>query len=79
MNAVIGPHAPLALDLNGPGSFWHWNIFYISIANLALIGVTVIIFGAALLIPFPGRREREPRRRQRARVRVGPRDGRGGG
>jgi hypothetical protein len=59
MNAVIGPHAPLALDLNGPGSFWHWNIFYISIANLALIGVMVIIFGAALLIPFPGRRERE--------------------
>jgi hypothetical protein len=59
MNAVIGAQAPLALDLNGPGSFWHWNIFYISIANLVLIGVMVIIFGAALLIPFPGRRERE--------------------
>jgi hypothetical protein len=59
MNAVIGSHASLALDLNGPGSFWHWNIFYISIANLALIGVMVVIFGAALLIPFPGRREPE--------------------
>jgi hypothetical protein len=60
MTATTASHVPLALNLNGPGSFWHWNIFYISIANLVLIGVMVAIFGAALLIPFPGiRRERE--------------------
>jgi hypothetical protein len=57
---MTASHVPLALDLNGPGSFWHWNIFYISIANLVLIAVMVVIFGAALLIPFPGaRREGE--------------------
>jgi hypothetical protein len=60
MTATTASHVPLALDLNGPGSFWHWNIFYISIANLVLIAVMVAIFGAALLIPFPGaRREGE--------------------
>jgi len=60
MKTTIAAHVPLALNLNGPGSFWHWNIFYISIANLVLIAVMVVIFGAALLIPFPGaRRQRE--------------------
>ena len=28
----------------------------ISVANLVLIAVMVVIFGAALLLPFPGRR-----------------------
>src|SRR6185437_11011547 len=60
MNAAIAQHAPLALNLNGPASFWHWNIFYISVANLVLIAVMVVIFGAALLIPFPGRHKPEP-------------------
>ncbi len=46
----------LALDLNQPGSYWHWSIFNISVANLVLIAVMVVIFGAALLLPFPHRR-----------------------
>jgi hypothetical protein len=44
---------PLAIDLNQPGSYVHWNIFNISVANLVLIGVMVVIFGAALILPFP--------------------------
>ncbi len=48
---------PLAIDMNQPGSFLHWSIFTVSVANLVLIAVMVVIFGAALLIPFPGRRE----------------------
>jgi hypothetical protein len=31
----------------------HWSIFNVSVANLVLIAVMVIIFGAALLLPFP--------------------------
>jgi cytochrome b/b6/petB-like protein len=53
---VLAGHAPLAIDLNQPGSYLNWNIFTISVANLVLIGVMVVIFGAALLLPFPGRR-----------------------
>jgi hypothetical protein len=31
----------------------HWSIFTVSVANLVLIAVMVVIFGAALLLPFP--------------------------
>ena len=41
------------IDLNQPGSYWHWSIFNISVANLVLIAVMVVIFGAALVLPFP--------------------------
>jgi hypothetical protein len=47
---------PLAVDLNSPGSYLNWSIFTVSVANLVLIAVMVAIFGAALLLPFPGRR-----------------------
>ena len=46
-------HPPAAIDLNSPGSYVHWSIFQISVANLVLIAVMVVIFGAALLLPFP--------------------------
>ncbi|HET9733125.1 MAG TPA: cytochrome b N-terminal domain-containing protein [Acidimicrobiales bacterium] len=46
-----------AVDLSQPGRYLHWSIFTVSVANLALIAVMVIIFGAALLIPFPWRGE----------------------
>ena len=48
-------HAPIAINLDQPGSYLNWNIFTISVANLVLIAVMVVIFGAALLLPFPGR------------------------
>jgi Cytochrome b(N-terminal)/b6/petB len=45
-------------NLDKPGTYLHWNIFYVSLANLVLIAVMVAIFGAALLLPFPkGHRE----------------------
>src|SRR5215469_7548654 len=49
-------NTPLAVDLNSPGSYLNWSIFTVSVANLVLIAVMVAIFGAALLLPFPGRR-----------------------
>jgi hypothetical protein len=52
---VLAGHAPAAIDLNQPGSYLNWNIFTISVANLVLIAVMVVIFGAALMLPFPGR------------------------
>src|ERR1700737_1151702 len=55
---ALAGHAPAAIDLNQPGSYLNWNVFTISVANLVLIAVMVAIFGAALLLPFPGRRRR---------------------
>jgi hypothetical protein len=39
--------------MDQPGTYLHWSIFTVSVANLALIAVMVVIFGAALLLPFP--------------------------
>jgi len=50
---ALAGHGPVAIDLNQPGSYLHWNVFTISVANLVLIAVMVGIFGAALLLPFP--------------------------
>ncbi len=52
---ALAAHAPAAIDLNQPGSYLNWNVFTISVANLVLIAVMVVIFGVALLVPFPGR------------------------
>jgi hypothetical protein len=46
------------VNLNAPGRYLHWSIFIVSEANLVLIVVMVVIFGAALLIPFPGHTRR---------------------
>jgi Cytochrome b(N-terminal)/b6/petB len=53
--ALAAGHVPAAINLNQPGTYLNWNIFTISVANLVLIAVMVVIFGAALLLPFPGR------------------------
>jgi hypothetical protein len=55
---LAGP-APVSTGLNQPGTYLHWNVFTVSLANLVLIAVMVAIFAAALLIPFPGRRHRQ--------------------
>ena len=61
MNLPGLQHAgPLAIDLNQPGSYLHWSIFNVSVANLVLIAVMVVIFGAALLLPFPRGHRSEP-------------------
>ncbi len=52
------PFPALAINLNSPSTLLHWSIFQVTVANLVLIAVMVVIFGAALLLPFPqGRRD----------------------
>jgi hypothetical protein len=46
-----------AVNLNQPGTYLSWSFIDISVANLVLIGVMVVIFGAALLIRFPSRHD----------------------
>jgi hypothetical protein len=42
-----------SLDPNGPSTYLHWSFIEISLANLIVIAVMVVLFGAALLIRFP--------------------------
>src|SRR5689334_5535764 len=48
------------INLDQPGTYLHWSIFTVSVANLALIAVMVIIFAVALLLPFPRARTYPP-------------------
>ena len=47
-----------AVSLEQPGRYLNWSIFSVSVANLVLIAVMVVIFGLALLLPFPGGRHK---------------------
>ena len=44
------------VDLNGTVRYVHWGVIQLSVANLVVIGLMVVVFVAALLLPFPGRR-----------------------
>jgi hypothetical protein len=40
------------VNLTGPGHYIHWGFIQMSVANLVLIAVMVVVFAAAILIPF---------------------------
>ena len=47
--------------MNAPAYVFHWHIFsvdiYITAANLIVIGLMILVFVLALVLPFPGRRK----------------------
>ena len=46
------------IDLNHPGHYVHWGAIQISYANLLVIVLMVVVFCAAILIPFKTRRDK---------------------
>jgi hypothetical protein len=48
----------LAIDLNHQGTYLNWGVVHISVANVVVILVMVVLFVAALLLPFPGTKPR---------------------
>jgi hypothetical protein len=46
------------VDLNGSGHYLHWGFVQVSVANLVVVGLMVLVFVAALLLPFPRERSR---------------------
>ncbi len=40
------------VDLSRPGHYLHWGFIQISVANAVLIVLMVLVFVAAILIPF---------------------------
>jgi hypothetical protein len=47
-----------AIDLSGHPYYIHWGVIQISAANLLVIGLMVLVFFLAILLPFPrGRRD----------------------
>jgi hypothetical protein len=52
LGLVLGGLFGSPINLNGSGRYVHWGFIQISVANLILIGVMVVVFVAAILIPF---------------------------
>jgi hypothetical protein len=48
MSRLIGS----LIDLNHPGHYVHWGFIQLSVANLVVIGLMVVVFIAAILVPF---------------------------
>ena len=46
--------------MNQPQRYFHWSIFIISIANLIVIAIMLVIFGLAILLPFPKGKVKAP-------------------
>ena len=43
--------------MDTPAGYLHWGFILISIPNLLLIGLMVVLFALALVIPLPGENE----------------------
>ena len=50
-----GLAAPAIFNLNGPAHYVHWHFFQMSVANVIVIGLMILVFILAILIPFPKR------------------------
>ena len=45
----------------GAGSYVHWGVVQISVTNLVIVGLMLLVFALAIVVPFPApRQEREP-------------------
>lgn len=47
------------VDLNAPGHYLHWGVVQLSVANLVVVVIMLVVFGLALVLPFP--KGRDPR------------------
>ena len=45
-------------NLNGTGSYIHWGVIQISVANLVVILIMIALFVTAIFVPFPKGRGR---------------------
>ena len=43
----------LSIVAGAPGKYIAWGVIQISVSNLAIIGVMVLVFVLALVVPFP--------------------------
>ena len=46
--------------MDSPAPYFHWGFILLSVPNLVLIGLMLVIFAAALVVPFPARHSKSP-------------------
>jgi hypothetical protein len=47
--------ASAVINLNNPAHYVHWHFFQMSVANLVVVGLMIVVFILAIVIPFPKR------------------------
>lgn len=47
------------INLDGLGHYLHWHFVNISVANVIVIGLMLVVFALAVLVPFPGHRSKK--------------------
>jgi hypothetical protein len=57
--SVIG----VVFNLNHPAHTVDWSFVHLSVANVVVIGLMLIVFVLAILLPFPGAAKRAAARR----------------
>jgi len=50
-------HLAGVVPMDSPGTFLHWGVIQLSVANLLVIILMIAVFIAALLLPFPGKKK----------------------
>jgi len=58
--AIASPTMSLAaiINLNHPASYVHWGFFQMSVSNVVVIVLMIVVFAAAIALPFPGSKRR---------------------
>lgn len=56
MGSSVGVVIGALFDLSEPARYLHWHWFQMSVANVIVIVAMILVFIAAILIPFPKRR-----------------------
>ncbi len=51
-------------NLNHPAHTVDWNFIHLSVANVVVIGLMIVFFVLAILLPFPGAADRDAARRR---------------
>jgi hypothetical protein len=62
MDAIAGA----IINLNHPAHTVDWNFIHLSVANVVVIGLMLVVFVLAILLPFPGAAKRAAARRGEA-------------
>ena len=57
----------LSIVAEGPGKYIHCGVIQISVANLAIIGVMILLFILALVVPFPTGHHEQGEQKERGR------------
>ena len=49
------PLAPAVFNLDNPARYVNWHFFHMSVANIVVILLMIVVFVAAIALPFPSR------------------------